>query len=90
MGFNYNGWRTVSFQGGIGYSKFASLTQNIGNYRNYSAGGGATIKVNRNFSMIARLDGRRYDISQTVYHRLAYRATLGIAWSPGDYPLSIW
>ncbi len=89
-GFNYNGWRTVSLQGGVGYTRYNSLTQGIGHYQNYSADGGASFKLSRYFSLIARLGARRYDISQTTYRRVAYRATLGIAWSPGDYPLSIW
>lgn len=89
-GFNYNGWRKVSLQGGVGYNKYNSLTQSIGHYQNYTADGGASIKLSRYFSMIARLGGRRYEISQTLYRRVAYRATLGIAWSPGEYPLSIW
>ncbi len=88
--FAYNGWRAVSIQGGAGYTSYSSLTQTIGKYRNYSAGGGASVKLSRNFSMIARLDSRRYDVSQSSYKRFAYRATVGLAWSPGDYPLSIW
>jgi hypothetical protein len=90
VGVNYAGWRTVSLQGGGGYTSYSGLTQDLGRYRNYSAGGGASVKLSRYFSMVARLEGRRYDISQSSYKRLAYRATLGVAWSPGDYPLSIW
>lgn len=89
-GISYNGWRTVSLQAGGGYTSYSSLTQTLGKYKNYSAGGGASIKLNKYLSMIARLDGRRYDLTQTSYRKTAYRATVGLAWSPGDYPLSIW
>ncbi len=89
-GFSYTGWRTVSLQASGGYTSYSSLTQTIGKYKNYTVGGGASIKLNRYMSMIARVDGRRYDISQSSYLKNAYRATLGLAWSPGDYPLSIW
>lgn len=88
-GFTYNGWRRVSIQGGAAYTSYSSLSQTIGKYKNYTAGGGASIKLNKFLSLITRVDGRQYNISQT-YRKAAYRATVGLAWSPGDYPLSIW
>ncbi|MGE5568202.1 MAG: hypothetical protein ACM3S5_04110 [Rhodospirillales bacterium] len=88
-GFTYNGWRRVSIQGGAAYSSYSSLSQTLGKYENYTAGGGASIKLNKFFSLITRVDGRRYNISES-YSKTAYRATMGLAWSPGDYPLSIW
>ncbi|HPQ17199.1 MAG TPA: hypothetical protein PLP04_18350, partial [Bryobacteraceae bacterium] len=88
-GFTYNGWRRVSIHGEAAYSSYSSLSQSLGKYENYTAGGGASVKLSKSFSLVTRVAGRRYNISES-YRREAFRATVGLAWSPGDYPLSIW
>lgn len=86
----YNGLRKVSLQGGVNYGSYSSVSRTIGKYRSYTAGGGASVKLNRVMSLIARVDGRRYEAGNLLLQRTAYRAVLGLAWSPGDYPLAIW
>ncbi len=77
-----------------GFSSYHSLSQTLGTYRNYFAGGGFTYKMSRVFSLLARIDGRRYQIEASAvnnpFRRTFYRASLGIGISPGDYPLSLW
>ncbi len=90
MQSTYNGSRRVSLQGMVSYSSYSSVAQAIGKYRSYNAGGGFSVKLARPLSMIARMDARRFVVSGSGLQRTAYRATLGLAWSPGEYPLAIW
>lgn len=90
MQSSYNGLRKVSLQGSVVYNSYSSVAQTIGKYRSYGAGGGASVKLTRVMSVIARMDARRYVVANSSLQRTPYRATLGLAWSPGDYPLAIW
>ena len=90
MSYAYNGIHKVSLQCGASYYGYSSVAQTIGAYSSYGVGGGASMKISQAFSLIARLDGRHYDVDSSALVRNSYRATLGIAWSPGDRPLSIW
>jgi hypothetical protein len=40
--------------------------------------------------MVARYDARHQEISVAGYRSTGFRATLGIAFSPGNVPLSLW
>ncbi|MGO9094888.1 MAG: hypothetical protein ACLQGV_06655 [Bryobacteraceae bacterium] len=90
MSYVYNGIRKVSLQCSANYYGYSSVAQTLGRYSSYGAGGGASVKISQAFSLVARIDGRHYDADASTLLRTTYRATLGIAWSPGDRPLSIW
>ncbi len=90
LGFTYSASRHLALQGGAGWSQFGAMTQTIGKYRNYSASGGFTAPISHLFSIVGRIDARRYDIQQSVLNRTYYRATLGIGITPGDFPLALW
>jgi hypothetical protein len=40
--------------------------------------------------LVGRYDARRYTVGQSIFRRLNHRVTVGIAFSPGDLPLSLW
>ena len=48
------------------------------------------MKLSQAFSLVARVDVRHYDADASALLRTSYRASLGVSWSPGDRPLSIW
>jgi hypothetical protein len=83
----YRRWN-VGFSGG--YHTLASLSQVMGKYESYNAGGGFTCKLKSWLHLVGRYDARRYTIDQSVLRRINHRVTLGIAFSPGDLPLSLW
>jgi hypothetical protein len=89
-GFSYSGVRWISLQGGANYSQFSGLTQTLGKYRSYSASGGFTGRLSRYFSLTGRVDARRYNVQNSLLNRVFYRGSLGIALTPGDYPLALW
>jgi len=90
MSYSYNGIRKVSLQCQASYYGYSSVAQTLGRYSSYDAGGGASLKLSQAFSLISRLDARHYDAGASALLRNEYRASLGIAWSPGDRPLAVW
>lgn len=73
-----------------GYSSFSSLSQTIGKYRNYTGGGGVSCQLNSWAHLVGRYDLRRYEIGKALFKRFSQFASVGIAFSPGDLPLSLW
>ena len=90
MSYVYNGFQKVSLQCRATYYDYSSLAQTLGRYSSYGAGGGASMKLSQAFSLVARVDVRHYDADASALLRTSYRASLGVSWSPGDRPLSIW
>jgi hypothetical protein len=86
----YTGTRRLHLSAQAGYSRLASLSQTLGRYRNYHAGAGMTYRLKNPLSLFARVDGRKYNLGGTGFGRLYWRATLGLAFSPGEFPLALW
>ncbi len=91
VSFSHTASRRWNVGASAAYSRYVSLMQTMGNYRSYSAGGGVTFQVSQAFHIVARYDARRFEISQSAFgRRISHYASLGIAISPGDLPLSLW
>lgn len=90
LGYGYTGLRRLHFSASAYASRYVSFSQTIGQYRSYHGGLGVSYKLSRPVSLTARIDGRKYNISGTGFGRLYYRASVGLAFSPGEYPLSLW
>ena len=73
-----------------GYSSYSDLFRIIGKYESYNAGGGITCKLKSWLHLVGRYDARRYSVGPDVFRRVNHRVTVGIAFSPGDLPLSLW
>lgn len=86
----YTGTRRLHLGADAGYSRLSSLSYNLGRYRNYYAGGGMTYSLLHSLSWVVRIDGRKYDLGGTSFSRVSYRVMTGLAFSPGDFPLSLW
>jgi hypothetical protein len=72
------------------YSDLSSVGQEIGRYRNVSAGGGLSRSIgSRNLFFTARFDVRRY-LAGSSFRRTATEGSVGFAYSPGDLPLRLW
>ena len=91
--FSYTGIRKWNFSINGGYSSLASIGQGIQPYHQFNGGTGATYGLTRSIHLTARYDARHQEIIQgtpTGYRRTGYRATIGLTFSPGDIPLSLW
>jgi len=90
---NYSvvGSRRLTFAMTAGYNSLSSIgQQNIGQYRGYLGGAGATWRINGILNGIARYDFYNYNTGISNFHQNENRVTVGIAFSTGDRPLAIW
>jgi len=89
-GISYSGIRKWNFGIDGHYVTTASLGQPPGKTTWYGGGTGVTYEIARYTHLSARFNVGHYDFPGGGYNRLAEQATLGIAFSPGTIPLSLW
>jgi hypothetical protein len=88
--YSYTGIKKVSLSLGGGYSNLASLGQGLQPYRAFTGGGGITYTLPWSLHLVARYDYRDQVIEDLIYKHTGYRASIGISYSPGKVPLSLW
>jgi hypothetical protein len=88
--YSYTGIRKWNFGLNAGYSKLSGIGQGIQDYAGFTGGLGVTYSLTRALHIIARADSRYQQIDIIGYNRTGYRATLGLGFSPGNVPLSLW
>ena len=88
--YSYTGIRKWNFGINGGYSKLNTIGQGLQPYSELMGGAGITYSFSHALHFISRYDLRHQDINQYGFRRTSYRATLGISFSPGDIPLSLW
>jgi len=90
VSYSYTGVRKVNLGLSANYAKLAGIGQGIQDYSNFSGGLGVTYNLTRAWHVIARADSRYQQIDIVGYNRTGYRATIGLGFSPGKVPLSLW
>jgi len=88
--YSYTGIRKVSLSLSGGYSSLSSLGQGIQPYRGATAGAGMTYTLPYSLHLVARYDYRYQEIESLIFKHTGYRVSLGITYSPGKVPLSLW
>jgi hypothetical protein len=88
--YSYTGIRKASIGVSGGYYSLSSLGQGIQPYRSANAGAGFTYTLPYSLHFVARYDYRYQAIENLTYKHTGYRATIGISFSPGNVPLSLW
>lgn len=89
--YSYSGIRYWNFGVDGTYGWMTPLAQSIGAYTAYGGGAGITRELGKGLHAVLRLDTRHYGIADTALAaHTEYRASLGIAFSPGDLPLALW
>jgi hypothetical protein len=88
--YSYTGIRKWNFGLSAGYSKLAGIGQGIQDYAGFTGGLGITYSLTRALHIVARADSRYQQIDVVGYDRTGYRASIGLAFSPGNVPLSLW
>jgi len=89
-GYSYTGIRKWNLGVQGSYSRLGAIGLNLQPYATYSGGGGFTYTVSHGFHIVGRYDARHQDITAAGYRQTGYRATIGVAFSPGSVPLSLW
>ncbi len=87
---SYTGIRRASLSLSGGYSTLGGLSQGLSSYSQWNASAGASYALGRSFLLTARYDARQTDLDTYSYHRIGYRASVGITFSPGALPVSFW
>jgi hypothetical protein len=88
--FSYTGLRKLNVGVDGGYYGLKSLGQNLGNYAQYSAGAGVSYALGRDIHLTLRYDFRDQQINIAEYNHSGSRTTVGLNFSPGNLPLSLW
>jgi len=86
----YSGVRNWSFGLTGGYSRLNGLGQGLQPYSTINGGANATYRITRGLHALLRFDARDQQIDVVGYKHTGYRASIGLAFSPGDLPLSLW
>ena len=89
-GYSYEGYRRFTFGMNTAYSQLSSVGQGLGKYKNLQGGAGMTYKLARDVHMEVRYDYRHYTTQNDVFQKDSSRASIGLAFSPGEKPLAIW
>jgi len=88
--YSYTGIRKWNFGLNAGYTKLAGIGQGIQDYGGFTGGVGITYSLTRALHIIARGYSRYQQIDIVGYNRTGYRASIGLGFSPGSVPLSLW
>lgn len=90
VGYNYTGMRRASVGFSAGMSTQKALVQDLPSSRGYTAGMATGYGIGHGLSLSGYIGARHYDIHSTAFKRLSYHASVGLAFSPGEVPFSLW
>lgn len=89
-GFSYQGTRRLSLSATGNFGRISSLGANFNPIAQGLFGGGMTFRIFRSLHATSRYDVRRMFTDQSTFRRTSQRFGFGLAFSPGDIPLSLW
>ncbi len=87
---SYTGLRRLNLGADGGYYSLKSIGVTLGNYAQYSAGGGISYALGRDIHLSVRYDLRDVHVDISGFQHTGSRATVGLLFSPGNLPLSLW
>jgi hypothetical protein len=90
--YSYTGIRRWNLSANAAYSSLSGVGQRLGNYRTVVVGGGFTRSITGwDLHTVGRFDMRQIDTTfPGIPQRWQSRVMLGLSYSPGDIPLSLW
>ncbi len=89
-GFSYQGSRRLSLTASGNYGRMTSLGADFNPIAQGLIGGGISYRLFRSLHASSRYDLRRVLTDQAAFRRTSQRLSFGLAFSPGDIPLSLW
>jgi len=90
VALSYTGIRKWNFGLNGGYYALTGIDANSERFGSATAGGGVTYQIFRSLHLVSRYDYRHQTVDLYGYRRNGYRASLGLTFSPGSVPLSLW
>ena len=89
-GISYRGTRRASVFVHGAAQQYRALVQDLGRFRSYWGGLGMSYSLAHDLSLSVTLGARHYDVRNTQLDRISYRAAVGLTYSPGEVPFSLW
>jgi hypothetical protein len=89
-GYSYAGRTRWTYAGTFSYNELSTIGQSLGKYHGEQGGVGTTYKINEFLHAELRYDYRHYTTGSSIFRKDSHRVSLGLAFSPGERPLSIW
>ena len=90
LGYSYTGIKKWNFGISGTYYQLQGIGQGIQPYKQFSGGAGFTYGITHSLHIVGRYDARHQDITLSGLRATSSRATIGLAFSPGNVPLSLW
>lgn len=90
VSYSYKGLLHWNFLSGASYNKYKSVSQTVGDFLEYDATVGFSRSFQKVFSFIGRATYRTYNANADSLHRSQYDVSIGLAYSPGERPVSLW
>ena len=87
---SYTGLRKLNLGADGGYYGIHAIGQHLENFSQYSAGAGLGYALGRSMHLTLRYDYRDQQIDLSNYKHTGTRASIGLNFSPGSLPLSLW
>lgn len=87
---SYTALRKLNFGVDGGYYGLTSLGVDLQKYTEFSAGAGLSYELVRTVHLTARYDNRHQELDLGGHRQRGSRVTFGVAFSPGNIPLSLW
>jgi hypothetical protein len=88
--YSYTGIRKLNLSISGGYDTLSALGQGIAPYRTGFGGAGLTYTLPLSLHLVTRYDYRYQEIESLTYKHTGFRAIVGVTFSPGKVPLSLW
>jgi len=86
----YRGARRVSFHANVSVSQQRAMVQDLGRYRSYGTDVGMNYLLGQGLSLSTSVGARKWGVRDSLYDRISYRFAVGLSYSPGEIPLSLW
>jgi hypothetical protein len=90
MSFSYTGIRRLNIGVNGGHYNLVSIGQNTGTFATYAGSAGFTYTLGRGINLSARYSVNQQQIDLGGFNRTSTSASLGLLFSPGSVPLSLW
>jgi|SRR5579863_9596820 len=87
---SYTAMRKLNFGIDGGYYTLTSLGADLQQDTEYSGGAGLSYELVHAVHLTTRYDARHMELQLGGYQQSGYRVTFGLAFSPGNIPLSLW
>ncbi len=90
VGYSYTGIRKATFSISGAIRRWRAWVRELAPYSMFTGGAGITYNLSHALHAVARYDVRQQEINVAGFRATSYRASIGLAFSPGSLPLSLW